>query len=317
MSETTTSPTTPLPTIALLNDVMTVQGFLRAVSQAALPAVITGDPQYATLVSDYDNWRYNLWAEFWEGLLSGNITPQSRTIQTLFDDGITDIGTMHGILYDGATILTVSACNAVADLVNDGQPLLASLETIAEGIEDADKAAVARLTTLADKLSTQFNKQEDELTQKAIDTGADVVVTAIDVAVAVGTEGEDIAPLIKSVIKVGEDVIQELVLTQEIKKTLGELETAWADLDQASADLAQITLTCRRLKAVTDDASATLTALQDLSDRWSTVAAVTNDDAGQWQNGGRDALQTWAGEMNQLTFGYATQTINAAQAAAA
>jgi hypothetical protein len=75
------------------------------------------------------------------------------------------------------------------------------------------------------------------------------------------------------VIKLGQDAINELVLTAEINQTLGQLESAWAALDTATTNLTQITLTCNQLKAVTDDASDTLAALQNLSNDWSTVAA--------------------------------------------
>jgi hypothetical protein len=143
-----------------------------------------------------------------------------------------------------------------------------------------------------------------------------VVSTAVDLAIAVGSEGEGIDPLVKGVIKLGEDPIDELVLTAEINQTLGQLESAWAALDKATTDLAQITLTCNQLKAVTDDASDTLTALQNLSNDWSTVAAVTTLGADDWANGGSAALQEWAARMVRISFGYATQQVDAATAGA-
>jgi hypothetical protein len=79
-------------------------------------------------------------------------------------------------------------------MVTNGQPLLQQLEAIAQTIEGADLKAVAQLTAT---LETQFDQQEDTLTQSAIDSGLDVVSTAVDVVLAIGSEGEDIEPLVK------------------------------------------------------------------------------------------------------------------------
>jgi hypothetical protein len=78
--------------------------------------------------------------------------------------------------------------------VTNGEPLLQQLEAIAQTIEGADLKAVAQLTAT---LETQFDQQEDTLTQSAIDSGLDVVSTAVDVVLAIGSEGEDIEPLVK------------------------------------------------------------------------------------------------------------------------
>jgi len=311
-----TAPTAPLPVVSLLNELMIIQGYLRAVTQTNLPAVISQNPQYATLVTHFSDWQQDLWSEFWEGLLSGNITAQSEEIHDLFDDQVTDESIMHNVLYDAVVPGVVALCDDVAEMVTHGQPLLLQLEAIAQTIEGADHEAVAQLTALTATLETQFDQQEDTLTQSAIDSGVEVVSTAVDLAIAVGSEGEDIEPLVKGVIKLGQNAVNELVLTAEIKLTLGQLESAWAALDKATANLAQITLTCNQLKAVTDDASDTLAALQDLSNDWSTVAAVTTLSADDWANGGSAALQEWAAKMVRISFGYATQQINAATAGA-
>jgi hypothetical protein len=103
----------------------------------------------------------------------------------------------------------VGLCDDVANMVTNGQPLLQQLEAIAQTIEGADLKAVAQLTALTATLETQFDRQEDTLTQSAIDSGLDVVSTAVDVVLAIGSEGEDIEPLVKGAIKLGQDAINE------------------------------------------------------------------------------------------------------------
>lgn len=305
------NPAPALPVVSLLNAFMTIQGYLRSATTTVLPPVIARTPQYATLVIGFSDWQQDLWGEFWEGLMS-NITGESRSIANLFQDGIDEEDVMHDIFYDDAIPDVVALCDSVANLVADGQPLLEQLQAIAAGIEGADAAQVAQFTKLADQLQSQFDQQEDKLTQEAIDSGFDLIAVAVDVAVAVGSEGEDIDPLVKGVIKIGQDAVDELVLTDSINATLVQLESAWAQLDRATSELAQITLTCNQLRSVTHSASQTLAALQSLSSDWSTVADTTSIDADSWAHGGSAALQEWAQRMIRLSFRSAAQTVGAA-----
>ncbi|WP_028220354.1 hypothetical protein [Paraburkholderia oxyphila] len=298
-----------LPVVSLLNAFMTIQGYLRSATTAVLPPVIAQNPQYATLVTRYSDWQQDLWAEFWEGLMS-NLTGDSTSISSLFQDGIDEESVMHDVLYDDDIPDVVALCDSVANLVTEGQPLLVQLESIAKSIQNADAKQVAQLTQLADQLNSQFDQQEDKLTQDAIDSGVDLIAVAVDVALAVGTEGEDIDPLVKGVIKIGEDAVDELELTDAINTTLSQLESAWAQLDQATADLAQVTLTCNQIRTVTKAASTTLDALQSLAADWSVVAGVTNVGEDEWANGGSAALKEWAARVARLSFSYATQSIS-------
>lgn len=305
-----------LPVISLMSSIMTVQGYLYSATTAILPPVITGNAQYDDLVTQYRNWQEDLWDQFWEGLLSDAVS-ESAEINRLFTLGIDEQATMAGVLVDDGVLVVSAQCIDLANKVTEGQALLGQLDTIAKSIENADQQAVDRLTTLVAQLSDQFSQQEDTLTQDALDSATDVVATAVSVAIAVGSEGDDIQPLIKSVEKIGTDVIDELALKDQINQTLGQLETAWQALDNASADLAQITLTCNQLEAVITDSSATLTALQDLSSDWSTIAATTQSSAQDWSDGGRAALQQWAVQMAKVRFENATQKVDAATVSAA
>lgn len=307
---------TPLPVISLMNSLMTIQAYLHSASTTNLPPVIAQNPQYDTLVTDFRDWQQDLWTQFWEGLLSAGIVAQSSEVNSLFQDQIDEQTVMQNVFYEGPVPVVVSQCDDVANFVTGGQGLLTQLEAIAASIQNADQQAVDQLTKLADQLSSQFDQQEDKLTQEALDSATDVVSCAVDVMLAVGTEGDAIAPLVKGVIKLGTDAIDELALTDEINQTLSQLEAAWKALDQATADLAQITLTCNQLKAVTDQASATLTQLQNLSNDWSTVAATTQEPASGWASEGSAALQAWAAQMVKLSFTNATQAVSTSSAAA-
>jgi hypothetical protein len=298
-----------LPVISLLNSFMTIQGYLRCATTTVLPPVITQNPQNAALVTQFSDWQQDLWSEFWEGLMS-NLTGESSSISSLFQDGIDEESVMHEELYDDDTPDVVALCDSVSLLVVEGQPLLVRLESIAKSIENADAKQVVQLTQLAGQLQSQFDQQEDKLTQDAIDSGFDLVAVAVDVALAVGTEGEDIDPLVKGVIKIGEDAVNELELTDAINTTLSQLESAWAQLDQATANLAQVTLTCNQIRIVTQEASTTLVALESLAADWSIVAGVTNVGDDEWANGGCAALKEWSARMARLSFTYATQPIS-------
>ena len=307
---------TALPVITILRSVMTAQSYLRAASLTVLPPVITQNQQYAGLVTQFTDWQEDLWSQFWEGLVSAGIAAEGVEINALFQDGVTDEGVMNELMYSGVVPIVVTQTNDVANLIANGQGLLQQLEAIAKTIEDADQKQVDAYTALVAQLQTQFSQQEDTLTKDALDSATQVVSTAVEVMLAVGTEGDASQPLVKGVIKLGSQLIDELVLTDEINQTLSQLETAWQELDQASANLAQITQTCSQLTAVTDQAAATLTALGHLSTDWNTIATSTTVSSSDWTGGASAALQEWAAQMVKLTFGNATQTVSTAAAAA-
>lgn len=300
---------TPLPVISLMNSVMTIQAYLNAVTDTVLPPVIQQNPQYATLVTQFTDWQEDVWGQFWEGLLSAGIIAESNEINNLFNVQVDDQNAMKNMLYSGVLPIVVAQCDDVANFVTDGQPLLTQLEAIAASIENADQEAVDQLTKLVGQLQDQFAQQEDTLTQDALNSAVDIVASAVDVMIAVGTEGEAIQPLVKGVIKLGTDAVDELMLTSEINQTLSELEKAWGALDEATADLAQITLTCNQLQAVTNQASTTLAQLQSLSDDWNSVASTTQQPPAVWHASGSASLQQWAAQMVKLTFNNATQSI--------
>lgn len=305
----------PLPVIALLNELLTVQGYLGNAAGTSLPACITQDGQYSELATAFLSWQQSLWGSYWEGLVAGTVQAQGNEIANLFADGVTDQATMHQILYIGAVPGALQHADDIASFVATGQPLLNQLLAIADAIEDADRDAVAALTQLVGTLEAQFAQQEDKLTQGAIDAGFDLVAVSVDVAVAVGSEGDVIQPLKTGVLKLAKDATAAVELTDEINGTLGQLEAAWSALDQATTNLARITLVCNRIGAVVAAASTTLTALADFANDWSTVAQVTCMDATSWANDGSAALQEWAQQMVRLRFGYATQAVTAASVA--
>ncbi|QHL90869.1 hypothetical protein GVO57_08620 [Sphingomonas changnyeongensis] len=307
----------PLPVIPILQSVMTAQSYLRAATNASLPPVITGQGQYGPLVTSFVDWQEELWTQFWEGLVDTGVVAAAAEVNTLFHSNLADAGVINGLLYDDDIPIAVAQCNDVANLITSAQPMLEQLEEIAASIEGADQAKVDAYTALVAQLQDQFNAQEDKLTQDALDSATEIVSTAIDVGIAIGSEGEDTTQLIEGVIKLGTTAIDELALTAAIKETLGQLEDAWAALDQASADLAQITHCCKQLKTVTDQTAATLTALDTLSTAWNSVAATTTLPADQWESEGCAALRQWAAQMVKLSFGNATQRVTTSTVSAA
>lgn len=301
-----------LPVISLMNSIMTVQGYLSAVTGTVLPPVIRQNEQYASLVTQFTDWQEDLWSQFWEGLVAAGVVAESIEVSGLFGDGIIAQNVFQSVFYDNNLPVVVAQCDVISNFITRAQPLLAQLEAIAEAIENADKQAVEQLKALVDQLQQQFEKQEDTLTSDALDSAVDIVATAVNVMIAVGSDGASVQPLVKGVIKLGTDVVNELVLTGEINQTLDQLESAWAALDAATTALAQITLTYKQIKAVLGDASETLTQLQNLSNDWNNVASTTQQDAANWQDQGCASLQQWAGLMLKLSFSNATQTVELA-----
>jgi hypothetical protein len=304
-----------LPVIDLLNNVITTNDYLRASGVARLADAIVQNPIYASLVSNFTEWQYQLWDDYYAGLINGTMIPQAQEIARLYQLGVATQSDVQSVLFPeegDPTPSFVSQCDDIANLIASGNTLVESLDTIAQSIENADQQQVDALLQLANTLNSQFSQQEDQLTEKAISSGFDLVCTVIDVGVAVASDGAALQPLINGVTKIGQDVIGELALTGDIKQTLSQLESAWKALDEATAALAQITLTTNQLNAVVASRSATLQAINNLVTDWTTVANVVTGSASDWAASGSDAVNEWASRMIKVSFATASQSVGTA-----
>ncbi|MEM9549068.1 MAG: hypothetical protein AAGA77_23980 [Bacteroidota bacterium] len=303
----------PLPVLSILNNVRTISDFLYISQQTVLTSsIINSNPVLAT---DFVNWQQDIYNEYFEGFISENLIAQPYTIQGYYNDAF-PVATMQSLanstlIPTGSTTpgLIVSA-DSVSNLVTKGNIYASGLETIAKGIQGADQKKVDALMAIVDSLSTLFDQQEDELTKGSFGLGADIVVTAVNVAIAVGSEGETIQPLISSISKVGTDAITELNLSKDINNTIAELQQAWSDLDSASNELANITLIVNQLNAVIQKASATIKALKKIVNDWQKVANATMVSANKWLDTENTAFKEWTSRMVLVSFSTATQTIS-------
>ncbi|MFM0069149.1 hypothetical protein [Paraburkholderia aspalathi] len=307
-----TSPIAPLPVVTIVNDLMTIESYLYCANTIKLPLVITQNPQYGTLITNFGKWQYALWSEFWQSLLSSNVVSQSNQISQLFQLKVALEPTVHNVFYgskESTTPIAVSICAQLGKTIQDGQSLLTQLEAIAKGIQNADRKQVEQIAKQIAILQAQFDEQEEKLTKGALGLGKDLVATIIDVVIAAGTEGDMLKPLKKGVKKIAEDTIGEVKLTRQISDTLNELEAEWVELDEATANLVQITMICNQLKAVTDDSAPAKKALEDLAANWNTVASTTTVGLKEWESGYSAALKEWADQIILVSFKYATQTV--------
>lgn len=304
---------THLPVIDLLNNIITINNYLRATQVAKLAPSIASNPAYAPLVEGFTTWQFQIWSEYFEGLVDSNLVAQPMQIAELYSLKIATQEEVQGILFPDASPVAslVSLSDDISTLIGQGQAYVTQLDAIAKSIQGADKAKVAALQAQANALQAEFDKQEDKLTQDSISSAFDVVSTAIDVAIAVGTEGDVIQPLVKGITKIGQDAITELMLTDQINQILKQLESAWEALDAASMELAQITLTVNQLDAVVAASSTALTALNAVVQDWEQVGDTANDTLAQWRSEGDQAMNEWSARMIKVSFTTATQQIPA------
>jgi hypothetical protein len=305
-----------LPVIDILNNVRTISNFLYTSQNITLTSdIISNNP---ALVTEFQNWQIGLWSEFMENYIDFNITATPGQIYSYYIDGfpVADIQNMAKETFMPGGLVTptfVTAADAVSNLVIQGSTYASSLETIAKSIKNADIAKVAALTALANTLSTQFDSDEEKLASGSIKLGTDLVVTAVNVAIAVGTEGETIQPLISSVSQVGTDIITEINLSSEINATISSLQNAWNDLDKASTELAKITLILNQLNSITNQASTVLKALSNSVSEWQKSVDVTEISSKEWEKSGSDSLKEWCSRMQSVSFSAATQIIQTAE----
>ena len=300
-----------LPVADLLNNVITINNYLRASQTVQLAPFILNDPAYAQLVQKLTNWQSQIWTQYFEGLIDANLIPQPEEIAELYNIGIATQNKIKGILFPsgGPVPGVVSLCDDVSSLIAQGETLVSQLQDIAKSIQGADQKRVDLLQQQADALQSEFNKQEDTLTDDSIGSAIDLVFCAIDVAVAIGSEGDVVQPLVKCVTKIAQDAITELELTDSINDLLKGLEATWALLDQASVDLAQVSMTVNQLNAVVEDTSEALTAIQAIVTDWTQVADTVTESSSQWSDTGNDAMNEWSSRMIKISFTTAAQGI--------
>jgi hypothetical protein len=304
----------PLPVITLLNSVRIISSFLYASQQVTLTSYLTDN--YPDLATEFKNWQVDIFDEYFEGFINYNLISQPSLIQQLYTEGVAAASiqtiaqstlTPEGKVVPG---LITSADN-VSDLITRGSNFVAQLSAIAQEIKGADQKQVDALMEQASQLSAQFDEEEEKLVSDAFKLGTDIVITAVNIAIAVDSEGEDLQPVVKSISQVGSDVINEIDLKDEAKNTIAQLQQTWALLDFETSALAQITLLLNQLNAVTQDTSGTFAALDSMVDDWQQVADLTNVSAQEWQDYGNAAMQEWCSRMVLVSFAVATQTVAA------
>lgn len=302
-----------LPVLDILNQLITVNNYLMASQAVTLPSQIKNDPVHQDTVQDFLRWQEDIWQEYYEGLVNAQILAQAYEINKLYGLNAVTQGEVQSILFEEgeATPRAILVGDDVASLISRGQPLLDSLKTIADGIRDADKAKIAQIEAIVKQLNDQFDQDEQKISQDSIDNAKQIVATVIEVGVDVATEEDPIAPLLKGVTQVGFTVIDQIVLSQEAKQILGQLETEWAALDAATADLAQMNLVINQLDAVVQDESTAFKALASIASDWQSVADVANDDPANWAATGNTAMQEWSERMARVSYAAATQTVGA------
>ncbi len=303
----TQNPSNLLPVLDILNNLITINSYLSAVQSAVLPSAITSNASYQTLVTDFADWQFTIWEQYYVGLVDANIVAQANVIDTFAQDGISDQNVYVSVINpeNEPAPTVVSLCDDVANQISGGISYLTQLQNIASSIQGADEQKIAALNAVVNSLNTQFDQQEQKLTDDAINNTKDLVVSVVNVAVAVGTDQDPIAPLVKGVVQLGTDAISELVLTADIQNTLNQLEVAWAELDEESIELAQINLTITKLNNVVTQESAALTALTNIANDWQTISDVINDEPAVWLNGGFKQITEWSDRMTRVRFGNA------------
>lgn len=303
---------TPLPVIDLLNNVRVLSNYLYASQQVQLNSFV--EDSNPTLATDFVDWQSNIDSEYFDGFLAEILLAQPAAIQQYYDDGvepaiIQQLAQATLTLPGNTTPTLIAAADAVSNLVVSGGTFVTQLTDLAKTIEGADQKQVDDLMAQADQLSKQFDSEEQQIVEDSFKIAEGIVVTSIDIAIAVGTEGEDLQPVIKSISQVAEDAVNAITLTDEAKNTIAELQQAWAALDAATSNLAHIKTIINRLNAVTQQTSDAMTALNNVTNEWQQVVDLVNVSAADWLSYGNAALKEWLARMTVVNFATATQHV--------
>jgi hypothetical protein len=292
----------PFPVLDICNNLITVSSYLNAVYNATLPpSVVSANQQLAT---NFQDWQAEVWDEYLVALLNEGILAEALEINDLIQDGIT-AQSVYQMVFNpnaGPVPTVISLCDELTNVITSGTDTLNSLVAVAQGMQGYDAGQMANLTSIVNSLNTQFDSMEDQLTEKALENMKEVVVTIVEVGVAVATEEDPISPLINGVAQVGENLVTELTLSSAINSTLSDLETAWNELDTVTIEYAIVTQVINKLNAVIGDATVTVNALNNIVNDWQTIVDAVNGPASSWTPTTFPMLQEWAARMNQISW---------------
>jgi hypothetical protein len=302
----------PLPVLDICNNLITITSYLSAINSAVLPNFVVSDNP--TLATEYADWQNTIWDQYFIGLLNSNILAEAQEMNNMINDGITEQSVFQSIINQsqGPVPEVIDSCDDMMNQISAGKSYLTQLQAIATSIQDADTEKIAQLNSIIEQLNNQFNDLEDKLTDKALDSGKEIVITTIEVGVAVGTEEDPIAPLIKGIAQVGFDIISELELSSEINATLAQLESSWTNLDKVTLQLAQVNLLLNQLTAVVTQTSIAIASLNNIVIDWQTICdTITTDTPAQWSKRGISKITEWSARMSRIQFhGVVSQTVN-------
>lgn len=292
-----------LPVIDILNNLRVVCNYVSAVRYTHLPKFIRDNVNYASLVSDFSNWKVNLWQQLQMSLLADNIVAQVVESKNMILGKVKD-ESVYKTLFNregGSTSTTISVSDDLANLIQHGEHYLIQLESIASGIEGYDEEQIKALNGLISDLDTQFDALEQQITDKAFDDGKAVISTSIDVGVALATEEDPIARMAKGVSQVGENVVKGLIISKEVQSIVNQLEALWRELDQVTLQYAQVKLLVDNLNKIVPQTSVAVTSLGNFANDWQEVYNVITDKD-KWGTSGYNQFEEWVDRMFRMDF---------------
>jgi glutaredoxin 2 len=86
-----------------------------------------------------------------------------------------------------------------------------------------DKAKLLAFTAKMNQIEAAIQQLSDKIEASAFQIGANIAITYIKVGINVATEESPVMPLVQGVVKVGESIAKDFVMTAEINKLDNEL----------------------------------------------------------------------------------------------
>ena len=171
---------------------------------------------------------------------------------------------------------------------------LAKLKTVEVALLAAEKAIVvtdkAKLLAFTDKMNqieAAIQQLSDQIAASAFQIGANIAITYIKVGINVATEESPVMPLVQGVVKVGESIAKDFVMTAEINKLNNELYAIWKTMAEEEQQLATLKASIKQLQGVIaqENVSSTIASIETIwtvfqadiqSENWDAVGAFIN-----------------------------------------
>jgi hypothetical protein len=263
--------------ISLLNELNQVSTAIDALRSLDLPPFLD-----SSSIDSFNKAKKDTYLTWFATVLDEAALASILIVKDLYNLDIRNAAT---ILED--TVKLPSAMTAFKAALAKLNTVEVALLAAEKAIVVTDKAKLLAFTAKMNQIEAAIQQLSDKIEASAFQIGANIAITYIKVGINVATEESPVMPLVQGVVKVGESIAKDFVMTAEINKLDNELYAIWKTMAEEEQQLATLQASIKQLQGVIaeENVANTIASIETLwtafqadiqSENWDAVGAFIN-----------------------------------------